>query len=533
MAQRRVPASYDTIADAVAASSNGDVIIVSDGTYSEWVSSSLTYITIEAERPGCNVVITGDFVVGVGWTFKGLHIIHALAESGIFTPYNGVSIEELHVLDCKLGLDDNSFAYFYLGNDAYTYRTEFYMVDGATQIDGIEFSTAGGVTFNFWQSCLFHDITSADALFNTPSLDKLYNCTFVNCDSTGYDYLVEPHTVQSCIFSSCTADVAIVASSTASSYDYNCFYDLTGTPNEGSLATHEFVGNPLLDSNYHPTAASPCRAYTGNTTPYSQCYVSLDKVAYDSANGPIGAFTYISSAGSMLYLKHINIDPCAGFYVTYYAETALASMENSYTSPFELAWAVECSMSHSMGGTHLAYFIYDLSGHYRSFANTIRTAVNTVAYKLFGAMAATAFTDSDVTVGPMTNDPNAYLLDALINEDLQGFVSSGQVDHYNNGAIRAMSIPSNSNTRMLSFDGISNKEDVLETHTLYHLLGLYVNGMPMRVYREWPTNLNRWSTTNRTGFDDIITPDAYNIDFPWHSNVLRRYTFKFEGLVYA
>lgn len=533
MAQLRVPASYDTIAEAVADASNGDVVIVSDGVYSEWVSSNLTYITIEAERPGCNVQITGDFIVGQGWTFKGLHIIHGLAEDAIFNAY-GTRIEELHVLDCKLGLDTGSYAYWNLGNDIYTYRTEFYMLGSATAIGGLERTNAAGVTFNFWQACLFHDIVSPGSLITASARDKLYNCTFVNCDCTGFDYVVEPHTVVGCIFSTCAADIAVVASSTASSYDYNCFYNLTGTPNESSLATHEFVADPLLGDDYRPAYTSPCTAYTGYTTAYSQCYVSLAKVAYNSASGALGAFNYVADTGSMLYLRHTNIDPCDGLYVTYAStEVSPAAMQNAYYAPMELAWSVECSLSHSIGGTHLSYFIYDLAGHYRAFDNTLRTQAGTAANALFGLITATAFTDTDVTVGPLADDPHAYLLNSPIDEDLPGFVSSGQVDHYANGAVRALPIPGASNTRLLSFDGLSNKEGLTDTHTLYHLLGLYVNGGPMRVYRLWPTNMDRWTPTNRTGFDDIISPDTYNIDFPWYSNVLQRYTFKFEGLEYV
>lgn len=121
----------------------------------------------------------------------------------------------------------------------------------------------------------------------------------------------------------------------------------------------------------------------------------------------------------------------------------------------------------------------------------------------------------------------------LLDEHPHSYVASYSLSRADSGAIVAddLDAPADREREQFKFSAISD-ESALETYsTLNAMLGRYLSGGQLRVYRMYPANLLPWDPdTNPNGYSDIIQLDAGNMSLPWYNHGMTRFSFDLAGV---
>ena len=132
----------------------------------------------------------------------------------------------------------------------------------------------------------------------------------------------------------------------------------------------------------------------------------------------------------------------------------------------------------------------------------------------------------------ITSKLDNLVLDHVLDEEAPGYDGSGMPLRLDGGFVRGYAIPSDSTNRVLTFQGVTGKEEVFPGDTDNNLrkeLNLFFAGAPLRVYRNWPAVVTAWTPTNPNGYDDVCA-DGDGGTYEWNDRVIGRYKFTIRGI---
>lgn len=139
-------------------------------------------------------------------------------------------------------------------------------------------------------------------------------------------------------------------------------------------------------------------------------------------------------------------------------------------------------------------------------------------------------------------DPNVYVLGYLLDEEPVGEVGPSDSSLTDMSIPYGEPLPDSDNLfdrnfgrkRTFRFKMLSNFENVVNNgdDTLGAILKIFYSGSAMRVYRNWPGNLDPFDEQdNPDGYTDIVPLDVTGSkQMPWGDIQMRRTEFVAEGV---
>lgn len=130
-------------------------------------------------------------------------------------------------------------------------------------------------------------------------------------------------------------------------------------------------------------------------------------------------------------------------------------------------------------------------------------------------------------------DGNLVVLD-LLDEDPADYEISSSLELFDNGHVSGeLDAPANNEVRVLTFNGVSNKETLYPASgdtVLRNVLDYFCGGGVIRVFRLYPAVTSTWSTSNPYGYSDIVAANPETLSYAWNDPAMRRYNFQLEGV---
>lgn len=131
-----------------------------------------------------------------------------------------------------------------------------------------------------------------------------------------------------------------------------------------------------------------------------------------------------------------------------------------------------------------------------------------------------ALVDSHVVTIPLVDEaPHGYVMSYSLNKADSGIVLGDDLD-----------APADRERELFHFKCISDSADPVTYSTLNAMLGRYVSGGVLRVYRMYPANLTAWDDSNLNGYSDIAQLEAGNMSLPWYNHGMTRFAFDLDGV---
>lgn len=407
MAKLLVPSQYATISAAITAAAAGDSIIISSGTYSEFLNlNSKTNLLIRAaqgERVVVNCVLTADAAVDLSFStdITIRNITFVLSGSTMGSILQGSAPVSPKILECTFDMrnvtqnDSGDARVNFTGvlssstNPLIVARCKFigpsaYYSDAAINIT----STSSAASHHLIEGNLFYNInttlSSTDAIVkdivassstnnriiirnNTAVRCALYKRGFyISCSGGSaalvamYNNIIDESTVSTPSASDATFAIANISSGTAT-IQYNYYYHgsvgTTLTYAQAYSSVYANSNNCLVNTD--PQVADGGGTYSvsvGTIPTTSPAYrsgvaaVSTEKAARMAldrmpfANTPSHGCYEPSSGIQAIHIKRAFTNPLTGFALTYGSLLTLSGSPRAFNDPAELALYIELAV---------------------------------------------------------------------------------------------------------------------------------------------------------------------------------------------
>lgn len=554
MARLLVPSQYATIAAAITASSSDDTIIISAGTYTEFLDfSSKNNVKMRAAYGELVTIVgspSGGICVDLDATtsikFRDLNFrFPGTGTIDFFIGYNTTPSRSFQMVNCRfdwttdgnIGGAGTAVVKAGLGNTNYptlikrcAFLGDLSNADSYDYVVWLSDTTAGEAII---ESNVFREVWGDSGIVrvtsSTPGADKtvIKHNYMEQCRLDQYLIYVDTvHASAECVIYNnlgheCTHDVSktdaffisssgtlstaqisdnlLYPSYTAASFDPDTSGNLLSDPGltiiaatvSDHLETREFV------FWYSITTSSPLyQAGSGRVLTSYEERIAIDYNRFDfSQSSPsIGPHKYIDTSEGALFVKLVSIDLADGFSFNFGATYSLATERITLNSPFEIAEFFEILLweASSSDKSYVQLWITEDAeiGFETLEGQNFSFTVSKISEYLLGQNA----TAVSYTVAGIAIPTFAYL-EYLLDEDPVGELRAVDSNLADSAVMFGTGLPDDSWRQVYRFRILSSKEVLVPEDTeesLRRLLSLFYSGVEMRVYRNWMGNLSRF-----------------------------------------